>query len=93
MSYTVLDLAKISLAVYAHPLPKVEGWQTVRNFGTHEKHGFYAGLYQQRDLFVLGYRGTDDWQVDLVDDATILLAGFRARCPKHEPHCPRHKIG
>ena len=73
MSYTVLDLAKLSLAVYSHPPTIVDKWEPVRRFGSQEKHGFYAVLYQRDQLHVLAYRGTDDWQVDLIDDATILL--------------------
>ena len=73
MSYSVLDLAKLALGVYTDPLPKVDGWEPVRPYGSPEKHGFYAGLYRQDKLYVLAYRGTDDWQVDLVDDGTILL--------------------
>lgn len=76
MSYTAVDLAKLALAVYSDPLPRVDGWIPVQKFGDIRKHGFYAGLYQGASddkAFVLAYRGTDDWQVDLVDDATILL--------------------
>jgi hypothetical protein len=35
------------------------------------RHGFFAGLYRKGDLVVLAYRGTDDWQVDSIDDAVI----------------------
>jgi hypothetical protein len=73
MSFTVLDLAKLSLAVYSHPPTAVDQWEPVRRFGSQEKHGFYAVLYRREQLHVLAYRGTDDWQVDLIDDATILL--------------------
>jgi hypothetical protein len=82
MSYTVLDLAKLALAVYDDPLPAVDGWTPRKNFGSTVKHGFYAGLYQgtrDNSIFVLAYRGTDDWQVDLVDDATILLGWISAQ--------------
>lgn len=73
MSFTVLDLAKLSLAVYSHPPTAVDRWEPIRSFGTQEKHGFYGVLYRREQLSVLAYRGTDDWQVDLIDDATILL--------------------
>jgi len=82
MSYSVLELANLSLAVYSHPLKKVAGWEPARQFGTHEKHGFYAGLYRKDKLFVLAYRGTDDWQVDLVDDGAILLGWISGQMQK-----------
>ena len=73
MSYTVLELAKLSLASYTHPPVKTDGWEPARKFGTQAKHGFYAVLFRKDPTLVLAYRGTDDWQVDLIDDATILL--------------------
>src|SRR6185312_9011616 len=73
MSYTVLDLAKLALAVYSHPPVPVDRWEPVQTFGSQRKHGFYAVLYRREELHILAYRGTDDWQVDLIDDAAILL--------------------
>ena len=46
MSYTVLDLAQLALAVYDDPLPAVDGWTPRQSFGNTTKYGFYAGLYQ-----------------------------------------------
>lgn len=82
MSYTVLDLAKLSLAVYSYPPTAVDKWEPVRRFGSHEKHGFYGVLYCREQLHVLAYRGTDDWQVDLIDDATILLGWISSQMGK-----------
>lgn len=73
MSFTVLDLANLALAAYKHPPVKTDGWDPVRQFGSQQKHGFYAVLFRKDPMLVLAYRGTDDWQVDLIDDAAILL--------------------
>lgn len=54
----------------------------IAEVGSPEKHGFYAGLYRQDNLLVLTYRGIDDWQVDLVDDATILLGWVSSQMTK-----------
>jgi hypothetical protein len=80
MAYTVFEMAKLALASYdAKPTP-VGGWLPVEHFGEDAMHGFFAVLYRESDThYVLAIRGTDDWQMDPIDDALVFAGRVSAQ--------------
>jgi putative lipase involved disintegration of autophagic bodies len=81
--YTIYELARLSFAVYQRSGVDIAPWRRLQPFED-KANGFFGALFQNEDLNVLAFRGTDEGY-DVVPD----LLAFAGQVPNQYPNAER----